>query len=66
MTRTAVLYDEKERPVGRTTVPEQTFVIEHKEAFYFRTPTMVRLPGGGLGARFVAVEPLLRNKLEPA
>ena len=63
--RAAVLYDEKDRPLGKVMVPESTFVIEHAETFFFRTPEGVRLRGGGIGVKFLEIEPLVRNKLEP-
>lgn len=65
MMRAACLYDERERPLGKTMVPDSTFVIQHKEAFFFRTQQGVRMPGGGMGAKFIALEPLVRDKLEP-
>lgn len=65
MTRVAVLYDERDRPIGRTTVVDQTFCIQYDEAFYFRTQHMVRLAGGGLGAKFILIEPAVRRKLDP-
>ncbi len=63
--RAAVLFNEKDRPLGKVMVPEATFVIEHADSFFFRTPEGVRLRGGGIGVKFLEVEPLVRNKLEP-
>lgn len=66
MMRTAVLVDERDRRLGRTTVPDRTLVVEHKGRYFFREGDGVRLPGGGIGAKFVEREPVVRNKLEPA
>ncbi len=66
MIRAAVLFDEKDRKLGSTRVPDSTFVIKHNGSFFFRTNDGVRLTGGGIGARFVEMDPLVRDKLESA
>jgi hypothetical protein len=66
MIRAAVLFDERDRKIGQTMVTDSTFVIQHRERFFFRTDKGVRLLGGGVGAQFLEMEPLVRNKLEPA
>lgn len=66
MIRAAILFDERDRKLGRTMVTDVTFVIQHQERFFFRTDQGVRLPGGGVGARFIELDPLIRDKLEPA
>ncbi len=65
MIRTAILYDERNRLLGKTSVADATFVIRHLGRFFFRTAEGVRLSGGGVGVRFLEVEPLVRDKLEP-
>ena len=66
MIRAAVLFDEKDRKLGKTMVTDSTFVIQHLDRFFFRTNDGVRLPGGGIGARFIEMDPLVRDKLELA
>lgn len=66
MMRAAVLFDELERKLGKTMVPETTFVIQHQQRFFFRTDKGVRLVGGGVGAQFLEMDPLVRDRLEPA
>lgn len=66
MMRAAVLFDELERKIGKVMVPETTFVIQHRERFFFRTGKGIRLVGGGVGAQFLEMEPLVRDRLEPA
>jgi len=62
--RTAVLLGERDERLGRTTVPESTFVIRHEGAFYIRTGNGVRLPGGGIGVIFEQTEVIDRPQLE--
>ena len=64
--RTAILYDDRDRLLGKTMVPEHTFVIRHKDSIFVRTDEGVRLSGGGIGVRFIESDPLVRDKLEPA
>lgn len=66
MIRAAVLFDERDRKLGKTMVVDACFVIQHRERFFFRTDQGVRLPGGGVAARFIEIDPLVRDKLEPA
>jgi len=66
MMRAAVLFDERDRKLGVARVPDATLVIEHEGRFFFRDQVAVRLAGGGIGAKFVEREPVVRNKLEPA
>lgn len=66
MMRAAVLFDDRERKLGHVMVPETTFVIQHRDRFFFRTDKGVRLIGGGVGAQFLEMEPLVRDKMEPA
>ena len=66
MIRAAVLIDERDRQLGKTMVPETTFVIKHRDSFFFRTEKGLRLSGGGIGVVFIETEPLVREKLEPA
>jgi len=66
MIRAAILYDERDRLLGKTMVPEHTFVIRHQDSIFVRTEEGVRLAGGGIGVRFIETDPLVRNKLEPA
>lgn len=64
--RAAILFDDKDRKLGKTMVTDTTFVIRHQARYFFRTDQGVRLPGGGVGARFIELDPLVRDKLEPA
>lgn len=64
MRRTAILRDEKDNVLGRTTVAEATHLIAYNEEFYIRTDKGVRLPGGGIGVVFDHVDPAIRMKLE--
>ncbi|MDO8534227.1 MAG: hypothetical protein Q7S17_05740 [Xanthobacteraceae bacterium] len=66
MIRAAILYDDRDRNLGKTMVTDSTFVIRHQERFFFRTNDGVRLTGGGIGARFIEMDPLVRDKLETA
>ncbi len=66
MMRAAVLYDERDRKLGQAMVPDSTLVIEHDGRFFFRAQQGVRLTGGGIGAKFVDMEPVVRNTLPPA
>lgn len=66
MIRAAILYDDKDQKLGKTMVTDACFIIQHQERFFFRTDQGVRLPGGGVGARFIELDPLVRDKLEPA
>lgn len=66
MKRTAVLIDDNDRRVGRTNVPESVFIIKHSGVLYVRTDTGLRLPGGGIGIRFIATDPYVRERLDPA
>lgn len=43
MTRTVVLLDERDRPVGRAQVPELTFVIKHDDRNSRRAPVKSQL-----------------------
>lgn len=52
--RTVVLIDDKDRRIGRATVPETTHLIRHGDDLYVRTPQGIRLPGGGRSARTAA------------
>jgi hypothetical protein len=63
--RAAILFDERDQKIGKTMVADTTFVIQHQKRFFFRTDQGIRLPGGGVGARFIEMDPLVRNKLEP-
>lgn len=65
MKRTAVLVDERDRQIGKTSVPETTFVIKHADAIFIRTPKGVRLSGGGIGVVFEQTEVYVRERLEP-
>lgn len=62
--RTIVLVDERDRRLGKTQVPEATFVVVHKDAIFVRTESVIRLSGGGIGVVFLEFDPLVRNKLE--
>lgn len=64
-TRTAVLIDERDRQVGKTSVPEAVFIIRHGEALYVRTARGVRLSGGGIGVVFEQTEVFVRDRLDP-
>lgn len=65
--RIAVLVDERDRPLGKTTVPDATFVIRHMDALYVRTDKGMRLTraGIGMGIIFQSTEVYERDRLEP-
>lgn len=66
MIRAAILFDDRDRKLGKTMVSDTTFVIQHKDRFFFRTDKGVRLTSGGVGAQFLEMDPLVRDRLEPA
>lgn len=65
MRRAAVLRDDRDRFIGRTTVAEQTFIIVHEDRYFIRTDKGVRLSGGGIGVIFDETDPAIRMKLDP-
>ena len=65
MRRAAILRDDRDQMIGRTTVAEQTFVIRHDERLFVRTEKGIRLPGGGIGVVFDEIEPADRPRLDP-
>lgn len=66
MIRAAILFDERDRKLGKVMISETVFVIRHRDSIFVRTEKGVRLPGGGIGAVFIETEPMVREKLEPA
>lgn len=65
MTRVAILVDDRDRRIGRVSVPETVFVIRHNGGIFVRTAKGLRLPGGGIGVAFEETEVYVRDQLEP-
>lgn len=61
--RTAVIQGDNGKWLGSAQVPEATMLLSHKGELFIRTPTAVRLSGGGVGIVFSSIEPLVRDKL---
>lgn len=64
MKRAAVLINEADVKLGKTDVPEATFVIRHGGATFVRTAEGVRLSGRGIGVAFRQTEVYIRERLE--
>jgi hypothetical protein len=65
--RTAVLLGERDEKVGKTAVPDTTFVICHQGDYFVRTAEGMRLTRGGVGvaAVFRLTEVFVRDRLDP-
>lgn len=64
--RTAVLIDERDRRIGKLTVGEACFVIQHRDATFIRTEKAVRLHHShrALAVVFEQTEVYVRDRLE--
>lgn len=61
--RSIILVDERDNAIGTSTVPDNTRLIQHKDRLFIRADKVRRLTGGGVGAVFEEVEPIVRDKL---